>query len=125
MIMMVAGILIFSGCINYYHHHEVDFCISLTDSCDYNKDCTAHDVHDSHDHSCPDDACPLHINPYITSCTEHTTLCYHCTHCLCDICSPLVYTDFEENVQPFHIYAATLPLNYVILSDNHRGPPVV
>lgn len=132
----LVSLLIFFGGVTRFHHHldgaEICFCSgafagyicshSLSHS---DSECCDHDSAAENHHPEAEDNCPLHLDIFIISDTQHIdfhALCCHHHHC--DFCSPLAYCD--EHFE--HSFAVTT-LDTPPLDSGHtfalsrRGPP--
>ncbi len=130
-----VGLLVFFGGISKFHHHidgaEICFCSNLLpDSpCNLHNDESpdpAPASSDAHHHGDDKDSCPLHLDNFIVTVSQHLdTPLLHCHHVHCDLCYPKVHIEnHDETTDNFS--PDIVPLlkegHYVYLS--RRGPPV-
>lgn len=131
-----VGLLVFFGGISKFHHHldetEVCFCSGLMSGylCDHHHDDSddqAQGSHaDRHGGNDTEDSCPLHLDSFIVTDTQHIdlpSLCCHHNHC--DLCAPLAYCD-DSDTDIIIFDADRIPLltEGHSVAFNRRGPPV-
>ena len=127
-------LLIFFGSVTRYHHHldgaEICFCTGVLSDyfCSHShhdNDCCDHNSPAKNHHPEADDNCPLHLDIFIVSDTQHIDLhSLGCHHHHCDLCSPLAYCD-----EHFELSFTFTPLDPTPLASGYtavisrRGPP--
>lgn len=131
----LVSLLIFFGGVTRFHHHldgaEICFCSGALSghTChhSHHDDECCHNNASSQNHdSSAEDNCPLHLDIFIISDTQHIdipALCCHHHHC--DLCSPLAYSD-EPIAQTFTFNKLddTQPLDSgYTFALSRRGPP--
>ena len=134
-IATLVSLLIFFGGVTRFHHHlegaEICFCSGVLSgqACHHNHhsdDCCHNNAASQNHDSDAEDNCPLHLDIFIISDTQHIdlpALCSHNHHC--DLCSPLAYSD-EPIAQTFTFNQLedTPPLDSgYTFAQSRRGPP--
>lgn len=125
-------LLIFFGGVTRFHHHldgtKVCFCThdhseTTRSHIHDNNACSGHDPIQGSDDS--EKSCPLHLDSFIITDTQHLDTPLSCCHQHCDLCSPLAYDDVNRdcNISSETGYIQALSKGNLIVLK-HRGPPM-